>query len=158
MSGTLLFEDFCSIPFPRTLFSNFWRLRGSSWMHFGSTSGPMTLPKVPPGLQNGTLEPPKFIKKSDLDPPGCQEVAPEASEVPPQPQFSWKIMKMRSNLTENVEKFFAQQCKLTFKNIMEMHLELYCFFFCEATCKDSVTAAGWAKPTRIKSLKQQIQN
>ena len=29
------------------------------------------------GLQNETLEPPKFIKNSDLDPPECQEVAPE---------------------------------------------------------------------------------
>ena len=41
------------------------------------------VPRVAQGLQNETLEPPKFIEHSDLDPPECQEVAPEASEVPP---------------------------------------------------------------------------
>ena len=49
--------------------------------------GPRTenlLPRVAPRLQNETLEPPKFIKKSDLDHPKGQEVAPQASEAPPE--------------------------------------------------------------------------
>ena len=50
------------------------------------------LPRVAPGLQNETLEPPKFIKNSDLDPPKGQEVAPQASEAPPEAKF-------RQNLT-----------------------------------------------------------
>ena len=68
---------------------------------------------------------------------------------PPDPKFNKNHQKYDQNWTENVQKFVAQQCKLTFKHIMEMHLELHCFFFCEAKFKDSVTAAGWAKPTRI---------
>ena len=48
-----------------------------------------------------------------------------------------------------MQKPRAKQCKLTFINEMKMHLQLHCFFFCEAKCKGSVTAAGWAKPTRI---------
>ena len=39
--------------------------------------------------------------------------------------------------------------KVETQSIMEIHLDLHCFLLCEAKSKDSVTAAGWAKPTRI---------
>ena len=45
------------------------------------------LPRVAPGLQNETLEPPKFIKNSDLEPPKGQDVAPQASEALPEAKF-----------------------------------------------------------------------
>ena len=50
------------------------------------------LPRVAPGLQNETLEPPKFIKNSDLDPSKRQDVAPQASKALPEAKF-------RQNLT-----------------------------------------------------------
>ena len=52
------------------------------------------LPRVAPGLQNETLEPPKSVKNSDLDPPKGQEVAPQASEAPPEAKFWPKSSKI----------------------------------------------------------------
>ena len=52
------------------------------------------LPRVAPGLQNETLEPPKLIKISDLDPAKGQKVAPQASEAPPETNFWPKSSKI----------------------------------------------------------------
>ena len=90
------------------IFFAFWGFGLASWRHFGSPSGPMTPPRVPPGLQNEALEPPKFTKKSDLDPPGCQEVAPDASEVPPRPKISRKSPKIRWKFNRKVWRILAQ--------------------------------------------------
>ena len=93
------------------------------------------LPRVAPGLQNETLEPPKFIKNSDLDPPGCQEVAPQASEVPPDPKFNENHQKYDQHLTENVQKTVAEQCKVTFKHVVGMHLELHYYILAACLAK-----------------------
>ena len=55
------------------------------------------VPRVAPRLQNEILEPPKFIKNSDLDLPKGQEVAPQVSEAPPEAKF-------RQNSTKNDQK------------------------------------------------------
>ena len=61
------------------------------------------LPRVAPGLQNETLEPPKFIKNSDLDPPKGQEVAPQASEAPPEAKFRQNLAKkMTKKIIKNL--------------------------------------------------------
>ena len=72
------------------------------------------LQRVAPGLQHETLEPPKFIKKLDLDPPGCQEVAPQASEVPPDPKFDENHQKIDQNLTK--------KCAETFRKAMQTYI------------------------------------
>ena len=66
------------------------------------------VPRLAQGLQNEALELPKFTKKSDLDPPRCQEVAPEASEVPPRPKISRKSSKIQWKFNRKVWRILAQ--------------------------------------------------
>ena len=106
-------------------------------------------PRVPPGLQNETLEPPKFIKNSDLTPLRAKRWPHRLQRHPPKPNFDQNHQTYDQKSTKSVQKPFAKQCKLTFKDAVEMHLELHCYIFCETKFKESVTAAGWAKPTRI---------
>ena len=51
------------------------------------------VPRVAPGLQNETLEPPKFIKNSDLDPSKRQDVAPQVSKALPEAKFTQNLTK-----------------------------------------------------------------
>ena len=134
----------------RKHFFRILRLRGrileAFWVHkwpHDASKGASRAPKWGPGAF-------KIHQKIGLGPPWLPRGGPGGLRgTPPTQNLTKNHQKYNQKLTENVEKLFAKQCKLTFKNIMEMHLALYCFFFCEAKCKDSVTAAGWAKPTRI---------
>ena len=112
------------------------------WPHDAS-KGASRAPKWDPGAS-------KIHQKIGLGPPWLPRGGPTGLGGTPQSQILTKnIKKIDSNSTENVQKTFAKQCKLTLKNAVEIHLEVHCYLFCEAKFKESVTAAGWAKPTRI---------
>ena len=107
------------------VFFEFWGFGLAFWRHFGSTSGPMTPPRVPPGLQNEALEPPKFTKNSDLDPPRCQEVAPEASEVPLRPKIWRKSLKIRSKFNRKMCRILAQSNEnFTASSVVKLHAKI----------------------------------
>ena len=138
----------------RDRFFRILRFRGrileAFWVHkwpHDASKGASRAPKWDPGAS-------KIHQKIGLGPPWLPRGGPRGLRgTPPTPIFMKNHKKYDQILTENVQNPRAKQCKLTFKNEMKMHLQLHSFFFCEAKCKGSVTAAGWAKPTRINSLK-----
>ena len=55
-------------------------------------------------------------------PLGAKRWPHRPQRYPPDPKFNENHQKYDQHLTENVQKPFAKQCKLTFKNVVGMHL------------------------------------
>ena len=107
--------------------------------------------RVPQGTPAGS---PKAAKIDFFRRPGAQVIlkGPRGhSRDSRKPKIDPNHQTSEQKLTKSMQKPLPQQCKLTFTNVVEMHLELQCYILCKRTFKGSVTATGWAKRTRMSS-------
>ena len=100
------------------------------------------VPRLAPRLQNEALEPPKFIKNSDLDPSTRQEVAPQASKALPEAKFTQNLTKFSQKNVKNMSQKLTKSFTKIFHKAMQTYIQRCAKHICPAV-------AVLAKPTGL---------